>query len=51
MDEKVLQIVSIIHWNFTSTNLKNGFGGADSPASKRFLGGHHHHELFYSALP
>jgi hypothetical protein len=40
-DEKLLRIVSLIHWNFSSTDLKNGFGGADSPALKRFIGGHH----------
>jgi hypothetical protein len=34
--------LGIIHWNFTSTDLKNGFGGADSPASKRFIGGESH---------
>jgi hypothetical protein len=33
------------------TDLKNGFGGADSPASKRFIGGPSHYELSYSALP
>jgi hypothetical protein len=27
------------------------FGGADSPASKRFIGGPSHYELSYSALP
>jgi hypothetical protein len=36
---------------FHSTDLKNGFGGADSPASKRFIGGPSHYELSYSALP
>jgi hypothetical protein len=36
---------------FISTDLKNGFGGADSPASKKFIGGPSHYELSYSALP
>jgi hypothetical protein len=48
-DEKLLRIVSLIHWNFSSTDLKNGFGGADSPALKRFIGGASHYKLSYSA--
>jgi hypothetical protein len=47
-DEKLLRNVSIIHWNFTSMDLKNGFGGVDNPASKRFIGNHHHDGLSYS---
>jgi hypothetical protein len=49
---ELLRIVSIKHWNFTSTGLKNGFGGVGSSASKIFIEDHHHYELSsYPALP
>jgi hypothetical protein len=48
---EVVKVNNYLNWNFTSTDLKNGFGGADSPASKIFIEGPSHYELFYSALP
>jgi hypothetical protein len=39
--QKLLRIVSVIHWNFTGTDLKNGLGEPTALHQKDLLGGHH----------